>query len=308
MTSSHLITTTLLHIPDIKILLLRAALKKSSYDPKKMFKALLPKKIFYFDGFELDESNYKLFHQVVDWKSESDFIHPCHLHSLAFPLHIMMLLLPEFPFPLLGLVHVSNQITQMRPIKNDDRLVISCCFGELVLHPKGWLFSIEVEFHSDNGLVWQSTSKYLFRTEHNYNVKPISIDGTGIFTSHINETWKLSANLGRRYAKVSGDFNPIHLTKFSARLFGFKQHVIHGMWTKSYCISMLHQSRPSLFLQAFDIKITFLKPLYLPNQVGMMVEILDTANINKGQDFKVVGNKVNNQQPPLHLTGHIRAI
>ena len=306
MTTPNLDVTKLSGIPNIKMLLLKAALKKSSYGSKKTFKALLPNKEIYFDGFELSGTDYKLFHQVVNWELESDFIHPCYLHSLAFPLHIMLLLLPEFPFPLLGLVHVNNQIKQIRPIKNDERLIISCCFGDLELHPKGWLFSIKVEFYSESQLVWQSTSTHLFRTEHDYVVEPIAKHDIHIFTNPVNATWKLNANLGRRYAKVSGDFNPIHLTKFSAKLFGFKQHIIHGMWTKSYCISALHKSTPSLFLQAFEINTTFMNPLYLPCEVNMSVNNLDTEIVNNEQDFKVLGTKISNQQQPLHLIGHIR--
>lgn len=67
---------------------------------------------------------------------------------------------------LLGLVHVSNQMKQLRPIKKTERLIVSTCFRELEVHPKVWLFSIKVEFHSGFELVWQSTSTNLFRAEH----------------------------------------------------------------------------------------------------------------------------------------------
>ncbi|AGH45935.1 MaoC/PaaZ C-terminal domain-containing protein [Paraglaciecola psychrophila] len=63
-------------------------------------------------------------------------------------------------------------------------------------------------------------------------------------TQPLNTTWDLSSTLGRQYAKVSGDFNPIHLNKWLAKLFGFQQHIIHGMLTKSYCISALQKVTP----------------------------------------------------------------
>jgi acyl dehydratase len=70
---------------------------------------------------------------------------------------------------------------------------------------------------------------------------------------------------------VSGDLNPIYLFKWLAKLFGFKQHIVHGMWTKSYCISMLQKINTSILMQAFEIKITFEQPLYLPSQVNIAV-------------------------------------
>ena len=308
MTLSHLSTTKLSSIPNTKMLLLKAALKQSSFDPKKYSYVSLPNNKFHLDEVVLDDLNCRLYHQVVDWKPESDIIHPCYLHSLAFPLHLMLLLLPEFPFPLLGLIHVKNQITQLRPIKKGAKLSIYSSFEELKLHPKGWLFSINVAFYSGSDLVWQSISTHLFRTKHAHAVNPKNQYSIGNFTHPIVTTRKLSASLGRCYAKVSGDFNPIHLSKWTAKLFGFNQHIIHGMWTKSYCLSMLQQINPLIFLQAFKINTTFKQPLYLPNQINMAVQSIESVSDIEGQDFKVVSTDFNNAQQPLHLIGYIRTI
>jgi acyl dehydratase len=196
----------------------------------------------------------------------------------------------------LGLVHLSNQIRQVRPIKKGEKLSLSCCFDQLALHPKGWSFSVKVQFYSGTELVWQSISTNLFRTNHGYVTDTSAKYSAGTFTNPIIKTRKLSSNLGRRYAKVSGDFNPIHLSKWSAKLFDFKQHIIHGMWTKSYCISVLQKINPLLFVQAFAINTTFKQPLYLPNQINVAVQPLEPDSSDDKQHFKVVGIKVNNEQ------------
>ena len=49
----------------------------------------------------------------------------------------------------------------------------------------------------------------------------------------------LAKDLGRRYAAISGDYNPIHLGALSAKLFGFKQAIAHGMWSKARCLAAL---------------------------------------------------------------------
>lgn len=36
-----------------------------------------------------------------------------------------------------------------------------------------------------------------------------------------NAVWRVSADVGRRYATVSGDVNPIHLSALAARALGF---------------------------------------------------------------------------------------
>jgi hypothetical protein len=151
----------------------------------------------------------------------------------------MLLLLPKFPFPTSELIHVNNQIKQFRPIEKDEKLSVSSCFDDLRSHSKGWLFSIRVEFYCGSELLWQSISSNLFRANHGHVVDPTNQHSIVNFINPIISTHKLSANLGLRYAKVSGDLNPIHLFKWLAKLFGFKQNIVHGMWTKSYCISML---------------------------------------------------------------------
>lgn len=308
MTSSDMGKTKLSSMPNLKTLLLKAAFKKSRYDTNTPSEVSLPSHQFYFDGVELDESAYNAFHQVVGWDQESESIHPCYLHSLAFSLHVKLLLLPKFPFSLLGLIHLSNQIKQIRPIKNGEKLAVSSCFGPLELHPKGWLFSIEVEFYSGFELVWKSISTNLFRTKHAQVIEPIDRYSLDTFTNPINENWRLNSNLGRRYAKVSGDFNPIHLTKWSAKLFGFKQHIIHGMCTKSLCISALHKANPIIFSQAYEVYTTFKQPLYLPNQVNMVVQTIKAETINNSLQFKVEGVNANNEQQLLHLIGNVRSI
>ena len=308
MTISHLGIKKLSNIPNIKILLLKAALKRSRYDLNTFSETSLPRNKFHYDGFELHQSAYNLYHQVVNWEVETGILHPCYLHSLAFPLHIKLLLLPDFPFPLLGLVHVDNQIKQLRPIKHGETLAATSYFGALELHSKGWLFSIIVEFYSGSELVWKSVSTNLFRFKHGHAVDPIGKHSSANWNNPINTTWQLTASLGRQYAKVSGDFNPIHLSKWTAKLFGFKQPIIHGMWTKSYCISGLQKTNPKLFSQAFEFNTTFKKPLYLPNLVNMVVQPLETNSADDKLHFQVVGVDSNNELQPLHLIGNIRVI
>ena len=53
------------------------------------------------------------------------------------------------------------------------------------------------------------------------------------------QRWRLAPDLGRRYAAVSGDFNPIHLSPATSRLFGFRRPIIHGMWTHARALAGL---------------------------------------------------------------------
>jgi hypothetical protein len=52
--------------------------------------------------------------------------------------------------------------------------------------------------------------------------------------THVGLTrWKAPADIGRRYARVSGDYNPIHLSALTAKLFRLPQAIAHGLWNRA---------------------------------------------------------------------------
>jgi acyl dehydratase len=79
----------------------------------------------------------------------------------------------------------------------------------------------------------------------------------------VTATWRLPGDLGRRYASVSGDRNPIHIHPLSARLFGFPTAIAHGMWTKARCLAALDPRLP----EGFTVEVEFKKPILLPATV-----------------------------------------
>ena len=74
----------------------------------------------------------------------------------------------------------------------------------------------------------------------------------------------MPGDIGRRYASVSGDRNPIHLHGLSARLFGQKGAIAHGMWTKARCLAALQGHLP----EAYAVEVAFKLPVRLPAKVA----------------------------------------
>ena len=77
-------------------------------------------------------------------------------------------------------------------------------------------------------------------------------------------TWRCAGDLGRRYGSVSGDLNPIHVHALSARAFGFRSAIAHGMWTKARCLAALGSQLPA----AYTVTVAFRKPILLPATVA----------------------------------------
>jgi acyl dehydratase len=184
-----------------------------------------------------------------------DELPPTYPHVLAFGLQ--MELLARAPFSAVGVVHIANRITQHRPLRFGEELALSVRLGEPRPHRRGRVFDFLTEARVGDELVWESTSTNLKRGEGDPGVR----DDWSFEDVPALAEWRLPDDLGRRYAAVSGDHNPIHLHAWSAKPFGFPRAIAHGMWTKARCLAALRLP------DAFTAEVRFKKPILLPGTV-----------------------------------------
>jgi acyl dehydratase len=193
----------------------------------------------------------------------SDALPPTYLHILAFPLQLSLMTDPSFPFPAIGLVHIHNRITQHRPIRASERLQIDVWATPVEDHPRGKQFSLRSEVRVGDELVWEEVSTNLRRGGGSEGASAPGGELPKADELPATATWSLPGDLGRRYGSVSGDRNPIHMHALSARMFGFKSAIAHGMWTKARCLAALGPRLPD----AFTVEVAFKKPILLPGKV-----------------------------------------
>jgi acyl dehydratase len=195
----------------------------------------------------------------------SDRLPPTYPHVLAFPVQVQLMTDPTFPFGLAGMVHIRNVITARRAISADARLTFRVQAERLAAHPSGAQVDLVVAGYDDDAPVWTSRSTYLARgavgpgpaATADAPVAPVDL------SRYQGATWRVRKDVGRRYARVSGDINPLHLHPLSARLFGFPGAIAHGMWTKARCLAALDARLPD----ALTADVTFQRPLPLPSVV-----------------------------------------
>jgi acyl dehydratase len=72
---------------------------------------------------------------------------------------------------------------------------------------------------------------------------------------------------------VSGDVNPIHLHPLTARVFGFRRAIAHGMWVKARCLAAMEGRLP----EKVTVEVEFKAPLLLPSTVGFSAQPLDAG-------------------------------
>jgi acyl dehydratase len=231
-----------------------------------------------------------------------DHLAPTYPHVLAFPLHMAVMAEGSFPFGAVGLVHVENQIVQHRRIGLDEELTLEVKPTKLQPHSKGHTFSLVTKVTSGRQLVWESASTMLRRSGGPAPKQPA--DGTK--NRHIDDfearrppedavagaTWKLGGELGRRYAAVSGDRNPIHMHAWTAKPLGFPRAIAHGMWTKARVLGWLESRLPD----AFQVDVRFRKPILLPGRV-------EFASASQGDEIAFAVRDAKRGTP--HLDGRV---
>lgn len=182
-------------------------------------------------------------------------------HLLAFGLHLEIMTDGSFPFPAIGTVHLENSITQHRPIAVTEKLQVAARPERLRPHAKGQVFDLVTRVHSRGELVWEETSTFLRRGPGEETAEPGPAFPDAPPTGTV---WRLPGDLGRRYAGISGDHNPIHLYGLTARAFGFPRQIAHGMWSLARCVGALENRLPD----EVTVAAAFKKPVLLPGSVA----------------------------------------
>jgi hypothetical protein len=215
-------------------------------------------------------------------------------HILAFALQMQLLTDPRFPFPLLGLVHLENHIRVLRPLGGLGPFTVSVHVEALQAHDKGVTFSLITQLHDQLGLLWEGDSRILCRALR-LEGKPAEREVEDALPQRTLAHWRAPADIGRRYARIAGDYNPIHMFAATAKLFGFPRAIAHGLWNKGRALAELGARLPAA---GYEMSVRFQKPVLLPADV----RLLSSEPAANGQ-FSLLGD-----DERVHMTGHWRTL
>lgn len=186
-----------------------------------------------------------------------------------FPLQLALLTAPDWPIRPVGLVHLGIDFHLLEPLQAGEAITGRCRLGTAAITPRGLEFEMLLELEDPDGQpVWRGQSRVLARDRRrrprsgpreipNQNAAP-ELALVGRYTASPRTAW--------HYARVSADWNPIHLGWLGARMFGFRQPVAHGMWSVARALAVLESGDGS---EAASVEAVFKAPLYLPSQVSV---------------------------------------
>ncbi len=189
-------------------------------------------------------------------------------HVLAGSLHLALLTSDAFPLRLLGLVHLRSRIEAQRAIGQREPIDLRCRVGGHRESARGQEFELYTEARAGGQLAWTETSTLLARRTGSRTARPPLVAATARAAPEGASTtqFHLGADLGRRYARVSGDYNPIHLSVLTARLFGFRRAIVHGMWSLARIAAEL---QPRVSGGGAVLEVAFKLPVLLPARVSL---------------------------------------
>lgn len=221
---------------------------------------------------------------ICGWTSTDESIVPITAPQvLAAPLHMHLLTHKLFPSSALGVVHAENEMIAHQSLDPKLDLKVRSWIGDTHWKARGFQVDMytTVSQNDESNPRWQAKTS-LFRSAKTSNsTKEAKVDQ---IIGGDDRKLGLAANLGRRYAPIAGDFNPIHLYPLTARLFGFKRPIIHGMWTLAYLLS---EVQPQLKqVTCGQLAVRFRRPLALPLESSWRYQKVDETALLQALDTR----------------------
>ncbi|MGB3829317.1 MAG: MaoC/PaaZ C-terminal domain-containing protein [Ornithinimicrobium sp.] len=257
-------------VPAIGRLIAVAAARRGRRAPAAGSEPVLPQRRVLLDDIQVDVARLADYCHLMNVAMRAD-LPTSYLHVLTFPLQVHLMASRDFPFAMAGMVHIANTMTSHRPVRVEERLTASVHAGGLAPHAKGLTVDLVGQVTSEEEVVWQGRSTYLVRgaqPDRRERPEPAQLPQTGPQDAAAMPSiaqWRVGADLGRRYAAIAGDVNPIHLNPLAAKAFGFPRAIAHGMWTHARALGALE----GRLGDRHTVSVEFRKPILLPSTVAM---------------------------------------
>ena len=228
----------------------------------------LPKHELRWSLPNIDSKELNAYNRLCSWEDNECF--PlCFPYVMGGALHLQLLKL--LPVPAMGLLHLRSEIKLLKAIDMTSPCELVCRTGESTISPQGYEFEALSFLEQGGEICWSCKATFLRRG--NFSGATDSQTSTLRKLDYLNPqgSFYVPRNIGRKYARLCGDYNPIHISTPTAWLFGLKRSIAHGMWVVARAIALLPE-------QINYLELAFKGPVF----TGGNVEI-----VKEGQDFNL---------------------
>ena len=251
-------------------------------------------------GIHVDAARLDAYGRATDGDGIVAFRGP---HAVAPPFYpatwevglaLEMLAALDTPLPLGPMVHLSSDVVWARPVHAGDAVRCRVELDRVERARRGLRITVLARNWLPGGqLCCQSSSVFLLRLrprdEHGERGDGPPAESREPRAPEEGWTelarWALPRGAGRRYARVSGDYNPIHLWSLTARPVGFRAPILHGFATAARAAhGIIHQRLGGDGCALRRMRIAFRAPLPLPS-----APVLQVTDAGGDRWFRVAG-------------------
>lgn len=187
----------------------------------------------------ISSSHLKAFEQICDIP-ERDHLHIVYPFTLIYPYMLRLLTQRQIPLSLFGTLNTRTSIRCYAPIPRDKAYRVECFNGDIRTVEKGIELDIHSKIFGEEGLLWEITVTYLYRTTVSTDLSKEKIPVIQTLqNAQLIADWYLPAKDRFRFAWLCGDTNPIHYIKPYAKLSGFNQDFAQPIRIITKCVSEL---------------------------------------------------------------------
>ena len=226
---------------------------------------------------------------------------PTFAFITAFNASLQCLSQAPIPSSILGLIHLTSEFTINKKHNWVAPFDLTITVTNCEQTSKGLEYVIVSEFtqYGETTLINRNT---MLDKNKKYQLaeQPKPISKTVELEKSIIKSWSIKLSTAWRYAKLSGDFNPIHLHQSLAKMFGLKSVLIHGMYNASKSLKELSLQNKKV---TDNLVIRLNKPCFIPNEVYLKAYVTENEFglfSKDGEDrfLKLEINKHKQKSPP----------
>lgn len=162
-------------------------------------------------------------------------------HTISFPMLMAVLSHPRFPLPIWNVLQVRNRLLQHAPLAADAVLDFAVRTGVRRVLEKGVEMDLHVSAEAGGRTVWEGVNTFYARGRYGA-AQALACPSPNLAGTMVAE-WRMPDHGRWRYGFLSGDLNPLHMSDWYARRFGYARAFAHPQRVIGQCLGHLGAAR-----------------------------------------------------------------
>ncbi len=206
--------------------------------------------------------------EAINQKEDASVVHPLYGFCLSFGALTAAILDGDLEADLLRLVHRTQKVISHAPLQIGQDVKATSTISKIVEDESGSSLTVEVQLHEKtSGVLLQSHESEQFIRTRARHKKRIVEDTANRHDNTLALT--IDKDQSERYAKASGDPNPIHTDKSFAQMAGFPDRILHGMCTLAMTTSAIALDANKSLNDIREVGGRFVKPVYMGDKLSI---------------------------------------